>query len=293
MRWNRRVVEAQPMRAAFAMRIAEAGASGGQFRVRGVMNSFSVMHSGRILHPAGYIEWMRNNPDATLPMLLNHGIGGDLRSAVIGKWDRFSGDAESGMVWEGFVGEGTQLCDESRTLLSQRLLSGLSMGWYTLTPPRWVNLKDADLDPFVKQAMDREGVDECYAFFRYEPVEGSIVDVPDDRNGRLAAGRGESGSVEVAAVMEQFRGEFREIVADHCRAFTNHLAEIVEEWRAANGDRLFADGLDYADEVLAEEGERRCSHSTESAGGRGGCSESAQALIDRWRGRTGGGSDRR
>ena len=121
---------------------------------------------------------------ARLAMLANHGfeVGG---FATIGEWDRFE-RSERGMVWGGRIGHSTPPADQARTLLEQKLLNQLSVGWVPVQR-RFVTLKDADLDPHIKQAMEDAGVDEVYAYLDWYPVEGSIVDVGDDPGARIAA----------------------------------------------------------------------------------------------------------
>lgn len=230
MTLDRQAIERLAPRGAFAFEIerAEIG-DDGAFLVRGVMNSFRPMRSRRILHPQGYIEWLERSPGARLPMLANHGYGGGGAYAVIGTWDEFSYDPARGAVWGGTVGSGTALCDEARTLLSQGLLRGLSWGWCPLAPARWVTLKDADLDAHFRAVMEADGVDECYACWRYEPVEGSIVDVADDRLGLLAARQAAADADALAAIGAR---------VDEIGVAVRSLAVSLTGARLATGDAL-------------------------------------------------------
>ncbi len=170
----------------FALESAGIEPTSNQFRIRGWMNTFGVTHSRRLLHPRGFQNWLaRTGGQATLPMLANHGVdvGG---FATIGKWDRFEFHPGRGMLWSGFVAAGTPAADQARALLAQGILDQLSVGWVPVQS-RYVTLKDADLDPLLKEAMEAAGVDEVRAFLDWYPIEGSIVDVADDPGARIAA----------------------------------------------------------------------------------------------------------
>lgn len=184
------------LRAAFPFQVESAALDeSGKFRVTGVMNSFKVTHSRRILQPRGFENWLKRSPKATLPMLANHGfdIGG---FASIGVWDRFERAKGAGMVWSGYLGENIPLADQARALLEQKILRQLSVGWIA-RQQRWVRKDDTDLDPHIKQAMEEAGADEVLAFLDWYPVEGSIVDVGDDPEARIAA-RANAAAVEAA-----------------------------------------------------------------------------------------------
>ena len=176
------------LRDSFGFQIETAGPDpeSQQYRVRGWMNTFAVTHSRRLLHPRGFQNWLtRTGGKQRLPMLANHGldVGG---FASIGKWDRFEFHEGKGMLWSGYIGQGTPAADQARTLLDQRILDQLSVGWVPLQA-RLVTLKDADLDPLVKAAMEEAGVEEVRAYLDWYPVEGSVVDVADDPGARIAA----------------------------------------------------------------------------------------------------------
>ena len=58
---------------ALSLERAEAGDGEGR-RVRGYASTFSVMHSGRMIHPAAAEEWLKKHPDAQLPLMAQHGF---------------------------------------------------------------------------------------------------------------------------------------------------------------------------------------------------------------------------
>lgn len=192
MSLNRADVERLPMAETMRMVIETAGPEDGVFRVVGRMNSFGVMRSRRLLHPAAFADWLAANPDATLPMLANHGyIGGGF--ATVGRWTSFKVD-KSGMTWSGFIGgqnddDSTELQRDARRLLAQKVLDGLSLGWEG--SGRWANIDEPDLDPLVKGALKKANVKEAFVFYSWAPVEGSLVDVGDDPLARVAR-RGEA-----------------------------------------------------------------------------------------------------
>jgi hypothetical protein len=195
------------LRAAFPFEIQTAALDdSGKFRVTGIMNSFKVTHSRRILHPRGFEKWLKRNPKATLPMLANHGfdIGG---FASIGVWDRFERVKGGGMLWSGYLGENIPLADQARALLEQKILRQLSVGWIS-RQQRYVRSDDTDLDPHFKQAMEEAGADEALAFLDWYPVEGSIVDVGDDPEARIAA---KANAAAVEAALAPLRQEIAEL----------------------------------------------------------------------------------
>lgn len=171
-------------RAAFQFQI-ETAAEGadGRFRISGIMNSFGVTHSRRVLCAAPFEAWCNQNPKATLPMLANHGeVAG---FGTIGIWDGFE-RVPGGMRWTGYLAKGVPLADQARMLLEQNVLRQLSVGWVS-RQARYVSVKDKDLDPELQQALADAAVDEALAYIDWYPVEGSIVDVGDDPRARVAA----------------------------------------------------------------------------------------------------------
>lgn len=237
---SRAEVEALPCRETFAFKLERAGLTAeGEYRVRGVLNTFGVTHSRRLLHPRGFAAWLeRTGGRARLPMLANHGYLEGF--ATIGEWDAFELVEGRGMIWSGRVGRGTPLTDQARTLLDQNLLRQLSVGWVA-RQKRYVSLKDADLDPHIRRAMEAAEVEEVLAFFDWYPVEGSIVDVGDDPGARLAADlRGELSAAvnplveRVAALEQAVAGEQAgtEPLLEEVARFVRGLFErAFEEWK--------------------------------------------------------------
>jgi HK97 family phage prohead protease len=193
----------QVQRAACPFEVTQAGldAQTGEYRIGGYMNTFGAMHSRRIIHPRGFLKWLAKHRNARLPMLGNHGEG-VASYAMIGEWDTFEHHEGRGMYWAGRVGSGTQLADDARRLLDQKLLRQLSFG-FVVRQGRWVSLKDADLDPHLRAAMEAAELDEAYAVFDWYPVEGSIVDVADDPGARIAAKLRD----EISSLKQQLAGQ--------------------------------------------------------------------------------------
>lgn len=226
-------------RAAFPFTIETAGEDAdGRFRVRGVMNSFAVMQSGRLLHPAAYKRWIKARGNATVPMLANHGQV-NAGFASIGVWDEFDFVEGKGAVWGGYIAKGTKLADEARALLEQKILRQLSVGW-NVRQARYVTDRDTDLDPFVKRALEDAGANECLCYFDWTPVEGSVVDVADDPDARIArnGGAGENAAVtalrgEVASLRAELAA-LRATAGGPAAALTHELfSEFLEDFKAA------------------------------------------------------------
>jgi len=152
--------ERQIQRAALPFAIESAGVDDeSRFRVSGIMSTFKVMRSRRILHPRGFKNWLkRTRGKAALPMLADHGVnvGG---FASIGLWDRFDFIEGRGMRWSGWVGEGTPLADQARTLLGQKILHQLSIGWLSLQQ-RFIRKDDSDLDEHAAHVRDLSVADQ-------------------------------------------------------------------------------------------------------------------------------------
>ena len=111
------------------------------------------------------------------------------------------------------------LASQARTLLEQRILRQLSVGWIS-RQTRWVTSKDADLDPHVKEALADAGVDEALAFMDWYPVEGSVVDVADDPAARLAASAGGATAAAIAAVDQR--------IVEFVAGLDQRVADLVE-----------------------------------------------------------------
>jgi len=94
----------------------------GRLRVRGVMHSFGRTFSRRLLHPQGFANWLKRNPGAKLPMLAQHGFV-QSNFSTVGQWDKIS-FAGGRAVWEGWIGQGTELQTETRSLVKQGLAGG-------------------------------------------------------------------------------------------------------------------------------------------------------------------------
>lgn len=179
---DRAAIEQLPTRGSFDFEIAEMTEDGDKLRVKGFANSFRPMRSGRVLSPKPYIKWAKGK-GRTLTMLANHGYVPGFGS--IGQWNAFSYDERRGALMEGFIGSGTSLMNEARTLVKQGILRNISVGW-TARQARWITVDDKDIDAHFKTVMEEDGVRECYAFIDYELVEASLVDVPDDPRATLA-----------------------------------------------------------------------------------------------------------
>lgn len=157
----------------------------GRLRVRGVMHSFGRTYSKRLLHPAGFANWLKRNPGARLPMLAQHGYQYQSAYSTIGEWDKIELSGGKA-VWEGWIGQGTELQAETRSLVKQGLIKQLSWGWVVIKTA-WVNSNDKDLDPHFEKILKENDWPEARAFIEYDVVEGSIVDVADDPGAKLAA----------------------------------------------------------------------------------------------------------
>jgi hypothetical protein len=233
---DRSQIEALPSRAALGFEIETAAADeAGHFRVTGVMNSFGVMHSGRILHPRGFEAWLKRSPNATLPMLANHGSSDGF--ATIGVWDSFQRvPGNKGMRWSGYLAKDVPLADQARTLLQQRILRQLSLGWIT-RQSAWVTLKDTDLDEHFRQALTAGGVGEALGVFDWYPIEGSVVDVADDPAARMAAGAG-TAAAEATAAVNKLIGGFVEGLDERVAALVESAVEAALGARAERSASL-------------------------------------------------------
>jgi phage head maturation protease len=251
----------------------------GEYRVAGYMNTFGAMHSRRIIHPRGFLKWLANHRNAHLPMLGNHGeVGGTY--ATIGEWDTFEHHEGRGMFWAGRVGSGTQLADDARRLLDQKLLRQLSFG-FVVRQGRWVSLKDADLDAHLRGAMEAAELDEAYAVLDWYPVEGSIVDVADDPGARIAAKLRD----EISTLKQQLAGQHPNLTESAIEPLLNQIRAVIREAVGAALDefaprleaRLFETyevirvdpGAEYATDLLSppadDEGLSSCAHGEPAA----------------------------
>lgn len=253
-------IAALPSRDIFTLSIERAATGeGGVRRVRGVGNSFGVMRSGRILHPAGAAEFLKKLGNGTLPLLAQHGDVSEF--ATIGTIERLRVDAKLGLVFEAKLADGLPLADQAWALIQQGHLRTVSVGW-TPYQSRWVTASDIDLDPHVKQKMEESGATEALAFLRYDLVEISLVDVPDDANAVLMARGG--GAHEIAALNARLdrieasiaklayaRREQFEAFLQECRpAVIEILSDIAIDPRADYGDGLL-NAEQFDDDELA------------------------------------------
>ena len=268
-------------RASFAGEILTAATQAdGQFRVKGIANTFTLMRSGRLIHPQAFDKWIGSvgaRPD--LPFMANHGFLGAADFATIGRVDRVRVDPERGLLFEGWVAKGTPLADQARVLLEQKALRGLSIGW-TSRQGRFVQKNEPNIDAYTKQQLEAAGVDEAFVYFGAELVEISAVDVADDPGarlaGRLAAGAG-GGPELVAQIRDVFRAEreaeraeFRSMVADLWKAGQDTFIEAIQDAATMrfNGDEY---GRMLLDDAEAARGEHGCAaHSGGGGGGEGG-----------------------
>lgn len=178
--------------------VAGPAKAGEPLRVRAIVNSNRIMSSGRLLHPAAYQKWLADNPKATLPMYANHGWArNETVFSTIGEWDRFGYDEQLGMVWSGWVGEGTGLQADARKLLGQKLLKQLSLDWEGEAKVAYAD--EPDLDPYVKAQLEAAGVERAIVFYDWRPFGASVVDAADDTNARMVA-----AADEMAALQNEF-----------------------------------------------------------------------------------------
>lgn len=181
---------ALPPRSQFRAAIETAAASesnDGARRIKGLANTFSVMRSGRLIHPDALNDWLKENGGQPgIPILANHGgWSGDCGFATIGVVESVKVTA-AGMQFTARLASGVALADEAWELVTQKMLATLSLGWAAVQA-RWVSAGDKDIDPYVEKQLKKSGRDGAYVFFGIEPLEISLVDVPDDGGARLAA----------------------------------------------------------------------------------------------------------
>jgi HK97 family phage prohead protease len=189
--------------------LAADGGSGSARRIRGVANTFGVMRSGRIIHPAAVENWLKAQGDTRLPLLAQHGqVDG---FATIGSVDTLRVDRKRGLLFEATLAAGVPLADQAWALVQQHLLGNLSVGWVG-KQARFVRADDADVDPWLAGKMKEAGVTECYAFLGIDLVEISLVDVGDDPGGKLAASRAAAAAFEAA--LTPVRAEIAALRAD-------------------------------------------------------------------------------
>lgn len=271
---------AEIQRAAFNGHLEIAASDGQQFRIRGYANTFGLMRSGRLIHRNALDNWLRENSKPDLALLANHGYVGQTY-ASLGRVDVLRVDPEKGLYFEAWVAQGTPATDETRALIEQRVLRALSLGWAS-KQARFITLQDRDLDPWIGDQLRAAGQTDALVFLEIEPVEISVVDVPDDAGAKLAA----SEQAAVRAALEPYiaelrrerdaeRAAFREMIAEFWKAGENSLIETVTGAVLENND--------YAEALLdgPETGEAGgCHHA--AAPEHGASASRAIETIRRW-----------
>lgn len=155
-------------------------------RIRDWANTFTVMRSGRLIHPTAADGWLAGQKKGlSLALLAPHGYGAG-PFATIGKVDVLRVDPRRGLYFEAVRASGTEAADQAATLIGQGMLTSVSLGWIA-RKGKIVRMNDADLDPWIGQQLRLAGVNEAYVHYEIEPVEISLVDVGDDPGARLAA----------------------------------------------------------------------------------------------------------
>lgn len=215
----------QVFRAAIDATFEIAEASEAAFRIRGIANTFSVMRSGRMLHPSAFDAYFQRRGKAAGPffsLLANHGAEDGF--ATIGRVDSLQ-VTKRGLEFSATLASGTRLADEARQLIAQRMISGLSLGWRSLRD-RSVSLDDRDVqqDDELREAMEAAGVKQAWVFYEAEPVEISLVDVPDDANARIAARGGRGGADGLAQLSADLRDDLKQAIDKLVDAAREELA---------------------------------------------------------------------
>jgi hypothetical protein len=237
----------------------------GRLRVRGVLHSFGPTYSRRLLHPNGFANWLKRNPGAKLPMLAQHGLQHSAAYSTVGEWDKIQ-LAGGKAVWEGWIGQGTELQAETRSLVKQGLIKQLSWGWITIKTA-WVSVNDKDLDPHFGKILKENDWPEAKAFIEYDLVEGSVVDIADDPGAKLAAGRMaiETAVAPLKAEVEELRARVERMSAGRESPELAGTLEVIGEtfesflsrWQdraieLLQGDALIGDAADEFRELAAD-----------------------------------------
>lgn len=263
---------------------AAESAAGEPMAVRGIANTFRIMHSGRVFLPTAFDRWLAaTGGNINLPLLAMHGYAGSEAYPTIGRVTAVKADA-GGLQFAGFIGSGTELMDETRTLVAQGILSGISVGW-TTKQARYVRKSDADIDPWLKQQMERQGVEECYAYVDCELVEISLVDVPDDRDAKLVAaamqrerdqgsGNGDQENAIQRAVETALKSQRAEFEQQITELWEKGKAELYEFIDAVAADPR----SDYAAALLDAEADAACGHGAADHGP-GGAQPGAKSSV--------------
>lgn len=277
---NRAEIERLRCKATFQGKIASTAKDGNKLRIVVAMSSFDLMYSGRLMHPDGYREWVKSlPPGATLPMMAKHGVNTGGSFASVGKWDRFEYDENRGAIWHGWVGAATQLARDTQDLLQEGTLDQFSWGWDPKYA-RFTTMRDKDLDPYVRDVLEKNSAEECYTFFRYAPYEGSAVDVADDPGARRVAEFGESAG-ELLEAVEALRSEVAELrreLAGREGEFASRIREFWEQGETAFLEAVEGASLDPAGryaELLLDGSQEACGH-----GDDGSAALAAAARLD-------------
>lgn len=224
--------------------IEQAGVAGGKRRrIKGYANTWGVMRSGRIIHPAAVEQWLADNAEPRLPLMAQHGLVPGFAS--IGVVDKLKVSRAKGLYFEAALAEGTTLADEAGKLLEQGVLGNLSIGWVG-TQARYISADDSDVDPWLAEKMKEAGVDRAHAFLQVELVEISLVDVADDPGAKLVANAGFVAAVEqaIAPVRQELAELRRQVqqlsagggspeVAELLSGLGDQFASWIEDWKLA------------------------------------------------------------
>jgi len=196
------------VRYGFQTTIERASSADGKYRIRGVANTFRVMRSRRLIHPDAFAKSLPKDGAVDLPLLMAHGNAAGF--ATIGRVTRAWVDPRRGLLFEAWVGEGTDNANEARTLIDQGLLRTVSIGWI----PESVHMtyeSDRDLDPVIRERMRDAGVSEAEVAYSAELVEVSLVDLPDDPGAVLSVADAAAVNSQVAELRREV-AELREIL---------------------------------------------------------------------------------
>ncbi|MEP0848134.1 MAG: HK97 family phage prohead protease [Phycisphaerae bacterium] len=249
-----------------AARIEIAQAGQGRRAIRGVANTFRLMRTGRLIHPAAVEKWLANRDDARpVPLLAQHGFTDGF--ARIGQVTALRVDRKAGLIFEAVLAEGIALADDAWTLIRQGMAPAVSIGWSG--QPRLVRDDEPELDEWVGEQFRTSGRREAWVFFSIDDlIEISLVDVGDDADARLAA-RAQGAAVDelrqeiagLRAEVDQLRalGGSAEIAA-LVRRMGETFGEFLDDWKDAALEMLASDELigEAAADLAAVREEREC-----------------------------------
>ncbi|MDX2200797.1 MAG: HK97 family phage prohead protease [Phycisphaerae bacterium] len=228
------------------IQVAEAG-DGGAAKISGVANSFGVMRSGRIIHPRSLDGYMKRvgSGGPFFGLLAQHGNAEGF--ATVGRVTRLAATPQ-GLLFEAVLASGTPLADEARTLIAQKMLTGVSLGWRSLDDASVAFGPELEReDPELHRIMKAAGANRATVFYAIEPVELSLVDVPDDPAARIAARSGQDagavGGVLTAAQFEILRADFE-------RSFRRLRKRLIADANEVFGVMLSDRDLSYGEALL-------------------------------------------